>query len=43
MITKEQKIDYLHCDISSFGFQDLYDLVISKKSFRGFKNNFSTK
>lgn len=32
MITKEQMIDYLQCDISSFGFQDLYDLVISKNN-----------
>ncbi|UCC18501.1 MAG: Coenzyme F420 hydrogenase/dehydrogenase, beta subunit C-terminal domain [Promethearchaeota archaeon] len=32
MITKEQMIDYLQCDISSFGFQDLHDLVISKES-----------
>ncbi|MFX0155878.1 MAG: Coenzyme F420 hydrogenase/dehydrogenase, beta subunit C-terminal domain [Candidatus Hodarchaeota archaeon] len=32
MITKEQMIDYLQCDISSFRFQDLYDLVISKGS-----------
>ncbi|MFX0081151.1 MAG: Coenzyme F420 hydrogenase/dehydrogenase, beta subunit C-terminal domain [Candidatus Hodarchaeota archaeon] len=32
MITKEHMIDYLQCDISSFGFQDLYDLVISKKN-----------
>lgn len=30
MITKEQLIDYLQCDISSFGFQDLNDLVIGK-------------
>jgi coenzyme F420 hydrogenase subunit beta len=30
MITKEQTIDYLQCDISSFRFQDLNDLVISK-------------
>ena len=32
MITKEQMIDYLQCDISSFKFQDLYELVISKKN-----------
>jgi len=32
MITKEQMIDYLQCDTSTFGFQDLYDLVISKKN-----------
>jgi len=32
MITKEQMIDYLQCDISSFKFQDLHDLVISKKN-----------
>ncbi len=32
MITKEQMIDYLQCEISSFGFQDLYDLVISKEN-----------
>ncbi|MFX1594204.1 MAG: coenzyme F420 hydrogenase/dehydrogenase beta subunit N-terminal domain-containing protein, partial [Promethearchaeota archaeon] len=32
MITKEHMIDYLQCDISSFGFQDLYDLVISKNN-----------
>ena len=32
MITKEQMIDYLQCDISSFRFQDLYDLVISKQN-----------
>lgn len=32
MITKEQMIDYLQCDISSYGFQDLFDLVISKQN-----------
>jgi len=32
MLTKEQMIDYLQCDISSFNFQDLYDLVISKEN-----------
>ena len=32
MITKEQMIDYLQCDISSFGFQDLHDLVINKEN-----------
>ncbi|MFW9949152.1 MAG: Coenzyme F420 hydrogenase/dehydrogenase, beta subunit C-terminal domain [Candidatus Thorarchaeota archaeon] len=32
METKEQMIDYLQCDVSSFGFQDLYDLVISKNN-----------
>lgn len=32
MINKEQMIDFLQCDISSFNFQDLYDLVISKEN-----------
>ncbi|TKJ23214.1 MAG: hypothetical protein CEE43_03520 [Promethearchaeota archaeon Loki_b32] len=32
MITKEQMIEYLQCDISSYGFQDLFDLVISKQN-----------
>jgi len=32
MITKLKMIDYLQCDISSFGFQELYDLVISKNN-----------
>jgi len=32
MITREIISNYFHCDISEFGFQDLYDLVISKKN-----------
>ncbi|MFX0030541.1 MAG: Coenzyme F420 hydrogenase/dehydrogenase, beta subunit C-terminal domain [Candidatus Hermodarchaeota archaeon] len=32
MINKEQMVDFLQCDISSFNFQDLYDLVISKEN-----------
>ena len=32
MITKEQMANYFQCDISSFGFRDLYDLVISKNN-----------
>lgn len=32
MISREIIRDYFHCDITEFGFQDLYDLVISKKN-----------
>ncbi len=32
MIPREIIKDYFHCDISEYGFQDLYDLVISNKN-----------
>ncbi|MFX1380653.1 MAG: Coenzyme F420 hydrogenase/dehydrogenase, beta subunit C-terminal domain [Promethearchaeota archaeon] len=32
MKTKEQMIEYMQCEISSYGFRDLFDLVISKQN-----------
>ncbi|MFX1328106.1 MAG: Coenzyme F420 hydrogenase/dehydrogenase, beta subunit C-terminal domain [Promethearchaeota archaeon] len=32
MIPRELIKDYFHCDISEYGFQDLHELVISKKN-----------